>query len=169
MRRCPRRSGTRWRRAPSLPTALRGWLPGRSWTWLLALVHAVEQGCGVGVRTLLSPRHAFIHLAMNGGVKLVEFDLGSPAFSQHAGLETGDGVELAPLLEEVFGDVVGGIVRGVARHAERLALQKIRPVARARMGHGAPGGFVNRQYVVAIHDFGRHVVARAAVGHVGAS
>src|ERR1019366_4095038 len=142
MRRCPRRSGTRWRRAPSLPTALRGWLPGRWWTWSVTLVDALEQGCGVGIGTLVGPCHAFIHLAMNGGVKLVEFDLGSPAFSQHARFETGDGVELAPVFEEVFGDVVGGVVRGAAGHAEGLALEEVRPVARTRVGDGAAGGLV---------------------------
>ena len=63
---------------------------------------------------------------------------------------------------------MGGVVRGVARHAESLALQEVRSVARTRMLDGAPGGFVDRQHVVAVHDFGRHVVGRAAVGHVGA-
>ena len=59
-------------------------------------------------------------------------------------------------------------MRRVARHAKRLALQKVWSQPRAAVGHGALRGFVNRQHVVTVHNGGGHVISRAAVGHVGA-
>ena len=131
-------AGRHWGRAPSLPTGLRGWLPGRWWTWLSGSRRrrrAGWRGRGRG-SSRPTPRPRPLRARMRG-VQLVELGLAGPAFVEHLLFEAGDGVELAPLFEQVLGDVVGGVVRGVAGHAEGLALQQVGAVAGAGVGHGA--------------------------------
>ncbi len=59
-------------------------------------------------------------------------------------------------------------MRGVAGHAEGLALDQVGAGAGAGVGQRALGGGVNREHVVAVHDLGRHVVSGTAIGHIGA-
>ena len=53
--------------------------------------------------------------------------------ASHAGFQARDGIELPPFLEKLGRHVVGGIVRGVARHAEGLAFQQIGAIAGAHV------------------------------------
>ncbi len=56
----------------------------------------------------------------------------------------------------------------MAGHAEGLAFQQIRTQAGAGVLGGAVRRLVDRERVVAVHDFGRNAVGRTAVGHIGA-
>src|SRR6266496_3627625 len=123
-RRCPRPAGIRRGRAPSLPRDPRGWLPDTWSTWLLVLVHAIEQRCRIWKRALLRPSHRGVYFLQNLRLLLIQFRPGGPAFGEHFGLQAGDRVELGPRFEQFLGYVLRAIVRGMARHTGGLALQQ---------------------------------------------
>src|ERR1035438_3247428 len=110
---------------------------------LLAFVHVFGQRRRVGKGALLGPRHGLIHFAVDGGARAVERFLAGPAFRQHARFEARDRVHLAPFVEEALRHVVRGIVRRMAGHAERLALQKVWALAGSSVRPGALGGMPN--------------------------
>src|SRR5579859_2431133 len=70
--------------------------------------------------------------------------------------ELRDGIALGPFLQQAFGNIVGGVVRGVPRHAKRFALNKARTVPRAGILDGRAYRRVNRQYFIAIHRGSGH-------------
>lgn len=131
-----------------------------------SLIDTVFERSGVGQGGVQGPFGGFVYLGQDAGVESLEVDLGGPVALDHVLLEHQDGVALGPLLEQRAGDVFGGVVSGVAGHAEGLALDQVRTASGATLGDGVAGGVVDGDDVIAVDDLGGNAVGGGAIGDV---
>ena len=99
------------------------------------------------------------------GDQLFIFFLRQPLLHiQQIFLEPGNGVALAPVLEQRLGDVLGGVVDGVSFHAHHLGFDEGGAFAAAGALAAFVGGIVDLAGISPVHDHAGNAVGNGALG-----
>src|SRR2546426_12626129 len=109
----------------------------------------------------------FLKLTVYIGNQLFVFFASQPLLdAQQVIFEPGNRIALAPILEQRLGDVVGGIVDGMALHAHHLGFDQRGTFASTGALTGFMGGVVNLAGVGAINDYAGDAVGNGALREI---
>src|SRR4029077_18953407 len=81
-------------------------------------------------------------------------------------LKPGDGIALAPVVEQKLGKVIGSVVDGAAFHTHYFGVDERGTLAEARAFTSFVGGVVNLAGIGAIHDHARDAVSDSALSEI---
>src|SRR5712691_3775480 len=115
-------------------------------------VDAFQQRRRIRQRRFLGALERIVQCLLDLARDLVFLFVGHVCVRAQPGPEALDRIVLRPLLEQLFRDVEGVVVHGVAFHPERDALDERGPAAGARLLDRALGLAVDREYVGAVDD-----------------
>ena len=135
--------------------------------WLVGLgVDPVEQRARVGKWALLRPAHGVMEKPTHPRRQLGVFIVREADLIAQPDAVALDRIALRPLCPQLAGDVGGVVVRSVALHPERDALEQRRAIPLARLLDRPRRLAVDGEDVGAVHDHPLEAVGRGAVGDV---
>src|SRR5213594_4545798 len=109
----------------------------------------------------------FLKLTVYTGNQLFIFFASQPLLDAHQVIfEPGNRIALAPILKQRLGDVVGGVVDGMAFHAHHLGFDQRGTLAAPGALTGFMGGVVNLVGVGAINDYAGDAVGNGALREI---